>query len=79
MQDALSDDRTGLYFPVNIMHWSESRKARNHLLLSHLRLPQPGRPSPDMYTPQGQRGQVIPPVTGFPFRRHLLYAGLRWR
>jgi hypothetical protein len=33
--DALSDERTGLQFA---MQWSESRRTRNHTLLSHLRL-----------------------------------------
>jgi hypothetical protein len=35
-------------------------------LLSHLRLPQPGRPGPRIYIPQEQGGPVIPPGTGFP-------------
>jgi hypothetical protein len=34
--------------------------------------------SPYLYPP-GQRGPVIPPGTGFPFRRLLRLAGIRWR
>jgi hypothetical protein len=34
--------------------------------------------SPYLY-PQEEGGPVIPPGTGFPFRRLLLLAGLRWR
>jgi hypothetical protein len=59
--------------------WSESRRTHDHILLSHLRLPQPGGPGPRIYIPQEQRGPVIPTDTGFPFRRLLLLARLRWR
>jgi hypothetical protein len=45
----------------------------------HLRLPQPGGPGPCIYIPQEQGGPVIPPGTGFPFRRLLQLAGLRRR
>jgi hypothetical protein len=52
----------------------------DHILLSQfLRVPQPGGPSPRIYIPQEQGGPVIPPGTGFPFRRLLRLAGLRWR
>jgi hypothetical protein len=50
-----------------------------HILLSHLRLPQPGGPGPRIYIPQEQGGPVIPPGTGFPLRRLLRLAELRWR
>jgi hypothetical protein len=43
------------------------------------RLPQPGGSGPRKYIPQEQDGAVIPPSTGFPFRRLLPLAGLRWR
>jgi hypothetical protein len=46
---------------------------------SDSRLPQPGGPGPRIYIPQEQYGPVIPPGTGFPFRRLLRLAGLRWR
>jgi hypothetical protein len=39
----------------------------DHMLLSHLRLPQPGGPGPRIYIPQKQGGPVIPLGTGFPF------------
>jgi hypothetical protein len=39
-----------------ISHWLESRRIHNHILLSHLRLPQPGGPGPHIYIPQEQSG-----------------------
>jgi hypothetical protein len=42
-------------------------------------LPQHGGPGPRIYIPKEQGGPVIPPGTGFPFRRLLRLAGLRWR
>jgi hypothetical protein len=42
-----------------ISQWSKSRKIRNHTLLSHLRLPQPGKPGSLIYIPQEQGGPVI--------------------
>jgi hypothetical protein len=48
--------------------------------LSALRpTPQPGDPGPRLYIPQEQGGPVIPPDTGFPFRRLLRLAEPRWR
>jgi hypothetical protein len=56
------------------------RGTQDHILLSQfLGLPQPGGPGPRIYIPQEQGGPVIPPGTGFPFRRLLRLAGLRWR
>jgi hypothetical protein len=43
--------------------WSGSHRARNHNLLSHLRLPQPGRPGFRIYIPQEQGGPVVLPGT----------------
>jgi hypothetical protein len=40
---------------------SKSRRTHGHILLSHLRLPQHGRPGPRIYIPQEQGGPVIPP------------------
>jgi hypothetical protein len=51
----------------------------SHILLSHLRFPQPGGPGPRIYIPQEQVCPIIPPGTGFPFRSLLRLAGLRWR
>jgi hypothetical protein len=47
-----------------ITQWSESRRTRNHTLLSHLRLPQPGGPGSRIYIPQEQGSPVIPTGTG---------------
>jgi hypothetical protein len=44
---------------------SESRRTRNHTLLSHLRLPQPGGPGSHIYIPQEQDGAVMPPGIWF--------------
>jgi hypothetical protein len=46
---------------------SKSRKTHNHILLSHLRLPQLGGPGPRIYILQEQGGPVIPLGTGLPF------------
>jgi hypothetical protein len=54
-------------------------RTHDHIVLSHLRLPQPERPGPLIYIPQEQCVPVIPPGTGFPFRRLLRLAGLRWK
>jgi hypothetical protein len=41
--------------------------------------PQPVRRRPRIYIPNEKGGPVISPGTGFPFRRLLRLAGLRWR
>jgi hypothetical protein len=43
-----------------ITQWSKSLRTRNHILLSYLRLPQPGGPGSLIYIPQEQSGPVIP-------------------
>jgi hypothetical protein len=60
-------------------HWLELRRTHNRILLSHshLMVPQPGGPCPCTYIPEEQGGTVIPPDTGFPFRRLIRLAGLR--
>jgi hypothetical protein len=40
---------------------SEFRRTHYHILLSHLRLSQPGGSGPRIYIPQEQIGPVIPP------------------
>jgi hypothetical protein len=50
-----------------------------HFTVSNSRLPQHGGPGLRICIPQDQGGPVIPPGTGFPFRRLLRLAGLRWR
>jgi hypothetical protein len=52
------------------------RRIRNHTLLSHLRLPQPGGPGSCIYIPQEQGGPVIPLGIGFSLRHLLRLAGL---
>jgi hypothetical protein len=46
---------------------SKSRRTHGHILLSPMRLPQPGGPGSRIYIPQEQGVPVIPPGTGFPF------------
>jgi hypothetical protein len=58
---------------------SKSRRTHGLILLSHLRLPQPGGPDPRIYIPQERGGPVKPPGTGFPFCCRLRFSGLRWR
>jgi hypothetical protein len=57
-----------------ITQWSESLRTRNHTLLSHLRLVQPGGSGSRIYIPQEQDGPVISPGTGFALRRLLRVA-----
>jgi hypothetical protein len=54
---------------------SKSHRTHGHILLSHLRLHQPGGPGSHIYIPQEQGGPVIPPGTGFPFCHVLRLAG----
>jgi hypothetical protein len=49
-----------------IIQWSESPRTRNHTLLFHLSLPQPGGLGSRIYIPQEQGGPVIP-------RHYILY------
>jgi hypothetical protein len=58
---------------------SKFRRTHDHILLSHLRLPQPGGPGSRIYIPLEQGGPVIPPGTEFPFCHPLQLAGLLWR
>jgi hypothetical protein len=55
----------------------KSRRIHGHILLSHLKLPQPGGPGPCIYIPQEQGAPVISPGTGFRFCR-LLRLGKIW-
>jgi hypothetical protein len=57
----------GQYLLFYVGRHLESHRTYGHILLSHLRLPQPGGPGPRIYIPQEQGGPVIPPGTGFPF------------
>jgi hypothetical protein len=62
--------------PEQSLSASELRRAHDHILLPHLRLPQPGGPGPHIYILQQQGGPVIPPGTAFAFHRLLRLAGL---
>jgi hypothetical protein len=86
MWGAFSHERTGLSFTVATGPRQHShfrvRVSRDwwpYLSVSDSRLPEPGGPGPRIYIPQEQDGLVVPPGTGFPFRRLLLLAGLWWR
>jgi hypothetical protein len=57
----------------------ESCGTHDHILLSQMRLPQPGGPGPRIYIPQEQGAPVIAPGTGFTFRRFLRLSELRRR
>jgi hypothetical protein len=82
----LSDQRMGLSFTIvaGPLHHSHSQvrvplDSWPYFTVSDSRLPQPGEPGPRIYIPQEQGGPVIPPGTGFHFRRLLRLSGLRWR
>jgi hypothetical protein len=60
------------YFQIRV-----SRYSWPYFTLPDSRLPQPGGPGPRIYISQEQGGPVIPPGTGFPFRRLLRLVGLR--
>jgi hypothetical protein len=52
--------------------------SRPYFIVPILETPQPGGPGPRIYIPPEQSGPDKPPSTGFPFRRRLRLAGLRW-
>jgi hypothetical protein len=84
MWGPLSDERTGLSFTAGPRQYSYSRvrvprDSWPYFTISDSRFPQPGGPGPRIYISQEQGGPVITPSTGFPFRRLLRLAGLRWR
>jgi hypothetical protein len=55
------------------------RNSLPYFTVSDLKLPQPGESGFRIYIPQERDGPVMRPGTGFPFRRLLRFAGLRWR
>jgi hypothetical protein len=86
MRCVLSDERTGLSFtiaagPRQCSHsWVlVPRDSGQYFTVSDSRIPQLGGPGPYIYIPQEQGGPVIPPGTGFPLRRLLRLARIRWR
>jgi hypothetical protein len=86
MWGTLSDEKAGMSFTIAAgtrqRSHSRVRVTRERLpyfTVSDSRLPQLGGPDSRIYIPQEQSDPVIPPGTGFPFRRLLRLAGLRWR
>jgi hypothetical protein len=71
------EDRTAICSAFT--QWSKSRRTHDHILLSRLRLSQPGGPGSRIYIPQEQRVPVILLATGFPLRRLIRLIGLRLR
>jgi hypothetical protein len=57
---------------------SGSRRAHDHVILSHFRQHQRGRPGPRIYIPHEQGSPVLPSATEFPFRRLLRLGGFLW-
>jgi hypothetical protein len=55
------------------------RDSEHYFTISDSRLPQTRGSGPRIYMPHEKCGPVMPPGTGFPFRRLLRLAGLRWR
>jgi hypothetical protein len=47
-----------------ITYWPESLRTRNHNLLSHLRLPQPGGPGSRIHIPRNMVAQLYPRTLG---------------
>jgi hypothetical protein len=60
-----------------ITQWFESRRIRNHTLLSHLRLYKSRGLGYRIYIPQEQDGPVIPPGTGLNLARWAQYKYMR--
>jgi hypothetical protein len=56
---ALSDESMVLYFAVRITYWSVSRRTRNYILLSHLRLVKRRESNARSYIPQEQDDPVL--------------------
>jgi hypothetical protein len=86
MWSAVSDERKHLSFTIAVgprQHsnsWVRvSRDSWPYFTVTDSRLPQPGGPGSRIYIPQDHDGSFMPPSTGFPFRRLLRLAGLRWR
>jgi hypothetical protein len=86
MWGVLSDERAGLSFTIAALSCRCShslvwvpRDSWPYFTVSDSRLPQHGGPGPRIYSPKEQSGSIMPPGTGFHFRRFLRLAGLRWR
>jgi hypothetical protein len=66
MQDALSDERTGLQFAVQSLN-GPSRAEPVTILYSHLRFSQPEGPGSRICIPQEQGAPITLPGIGLPF------------
>jgi hypothetical protein len=62
-----------------LTHWLASGSTQHHVLLRHLRFPQPGEAGSRIYIPHEKGGPVLAQDTGFPLHRLLRVAGLWWR
>jgi hypothetical protein len=69
--------RGGSVFCNAITYCLEPRRAHNHILLSHLRLPQPGWPGLCICIPQEQGGQSKVKVTLWPMVSQTIYHGVK--
>jgi hypothetical protein len=85
MSSAFSDERTALSFTVaadprqnSLSRVQEPWDSRPYFIVSDSRLLQPGRSDHRIYIPQEQDDPVITSDTGFPLRRLVRLAGLRW-
>jgi hypothetical protein len=63
--------------PEQSISGPSTSELNDHIFLSHMRLPHPGRPGPRIYILQEQGSPVIPPGTGCLFRRLLRFSELR--
>jgi hypothetical protein len=85
MWGALSDDRTGLSFTTaadprqHSPRVSVPRDSWPYFTVPDSWLHQLGVSCPHIYIPQEQVDPVITPGVGFPLRRLLRLAGIRWR
>jgi hypothetical protein len=74
------EDRSVIYsyncFCQSSHSWIQVQQNSHHILLSYMRLPQPGAPGPRIYIPQEQGDPVIPLLAGFAFCCLLRLAGL---
>jgi hypothetical protein len=76
---ALSDERTGLQFAVQLLIGPSRAEPVTILYCLIWDSSQPGGPGSCIYIPEEQGGPVIHPATGFPLRRLLRLARLWWR
>jgi hypothetical protein len=76
---AFSDEMTGLSFTIATGPRQCSHYHITTFYCLRFENPQPRGSGSRIYIPQDQGDSVIPPGTGFPFRRFLRLTGPRWR